>query len=98
MHLNINSILLKLDELKIIAGNTKAAIIAITKSKVDNSISDSEIEIQVYCILRCDQNRNVGGVASYVSQHLCFNLRRTAMGDIEGIFLIFCYLRQNQSL
>ena len=45
LHLNINSILPKLDELKTIAGNTKAAIIGITESKVDNSISDSEVEI-----------------------------------------------------
>ena len=73
MHLNINSILPKLDELKTITGNTKAVIIRITESKVDNSISDSEVE---------DQNRNGGGVACY----LCFNLRSTTMGDIEGIF------------
>ena len=32
MHLNINSILPKLDQLNAIAGNTKAAIIGITES------------------------------------------------------------------
>ena len=86
LHLNINSILPKLDELETMAGNTKAAIIGITESKVDSSISDSEVEIPSYCILQCDQNRNGGGVACYVRQDLCFNLRSTAMGDIEGIF------------
>ena len=45
LHLNINSILPKLDELKTIAGNTKAEIIGITESNVDNSISDSDAEI-----------------------------------------------------
>ena len=85
-HLNIDSILPKLNELKLIAGNTKAAIIGITESKVDNSISNSEVEIPGYCILRCDRNRNWGGVACNVGQHLCFNLRSTAMGDTEGIF------------
>ena len=68
------------------AGNNKAAIIGITESKVDNSISDSEVEIPSYCILQCDRNRNGGGVACYVRQDLCFNLRSTAVGDIEGIF------------
>ena len=48
LHLNIDSILPKFDELKTIAGNTKATIIGITKSKVDNSISDSEVEIPGY--------------------------------------------------
>ena len=75
LHLTINSILPKLDELKTIA-----------ESKVDNSTSDSEVEIPDYCILRCDRNRNGGGVACYVRQDLCFDLRSTAMGDIEGIF------------
>ena len=86
LHLNINSILPKLDELETMAGNTKVAIIGIAESKVDSSISDSEVEIPGYCILQCDQNRNGGGVACYVRQDLCFNLRSTAMGDIEGIF------------
>ena len=85
LHLNINSILPKLDEQKTIAGNTKAEIIGITESKLENSISDSEVEILGYCILRCDRSRNGGGVACYVRQDLCFNLRSTAMGDIEGI-------------
>ena len=58
MHLSISSILPKLDELNTIAGNTKAAIIGITESKVDNSISDSEVEILGYWILQCDRNRN----------------------------------------
>ena len=76
--LDINSILPKLD-----------AIIVITKSKVGNSISDSEVKIPGYCILWCDINRNAGEVASYLTQDLCFNLRSTVMGDIEGI--IFGY-------
>ena len=47
-----------------IAGNTKAAFIGTTKAKVDNSISDSKVEIPGYCILRYDRNRNQeGGVA-----------------------------------
>ena len=48
---------MKLDELKTIAGNTKSTVIGVTESKVDNSISDSEVEILHYCILRCDRNR-----------------------------------------
>ena len=86
MYLNINSILPKLEERKTIEGNTQAAIIGITESKGDKSISDSEVEISGYCILRCDRNRNGGGAACYVRQDLCFNLRSTAIGDIEGIF------------
>ena len=42
MYLNVNSILPKLDKLKKIAGNTKAAIIVTTEFKIDNSISNSK--------------------------------------------------------
>ena len=44
LHLHINSILPKLDELKTIAENTKTAIICITEPEVDNSISYSEVD------------------------------------------------------
>ena len=50
LHLNINGILLKLHALKTIVGNTKGII----ESKVGNSISNSDVEIPGYCILRCD--------------------------------------------
>ena len=51
LHLHINSILLKLNELKTMAGNTKAVISGITESKVGNSICNSKVEIRGYCIL-----------------------------------------------
>ena len=73
LDLNINSILPKLDELKTIAGNTKAAIIGVTESKVGNSISDSEVKNPGYCIIRYARNRNGGGVACYIRQDLSFN-------------------------
>ena len=41
--LSINSILLRFDELKMITVNTKAAIIDITESNIDNPLSDSEV-------------------------------------------------------
>ena len=63
LNLNINSIRPKLDEIKTIAGNIKAAISGITESKVGNSISNSEVEIPRYYILRCDQNRNGAAIA-----------------------------------
>ena len=51
LHRNISSILLKLNELKTMAGNTKAVINGITESKVGSSICNSKVEIRGYCIL-----------------------------------------------
>ena len=51
MYSNVSSILPKLEELKAIIGNTKAAVISITESKIDNSVSNAEIVIPCYCMV-----------------------------------------------
>ena len=43
LYSNANSILPKLDELKTILGNAKAAVISTTESKIDNSVPNAEI-------------------------------------------------------
>ena len=66
IHLNINSLLSKIEELLYIAKSTNAAIIGISESKLDASVLDSEISIYNYKILLSDRNRQGGGVACYV--------------------------------
>ena len=60
LHVNVNSIPLKIDELRYIAKFSNAVIIRITQSKVDNCILDPEIQIDNYQILRCGRNRKSG--------------------------------------
>ena len=43
MYLNINSLLLKIDELRHMARLSNAAVIGISHSKLDKSITNSEI-------------------------------------------------------
>ena len=57
LHLNVNSLLPKIDELSYVVKLSNAAAIGITESKLDNCILDSEIEIDNYQILHCDRNR-----------------------------------------
>ena len=72
IHININSRLPKIEELRRIACQSKAAVIGISESKLNNSIFDSEIEIDGYNTLRFGRNRHVGGVACYVINDLSF--------------------------
>ena len=51
LHININSLLPKTDELKCIANKTKVAIIGITESKLDHTVSDLEVNLPGYDIL-----------------------------------------------
>ena len=45
IHLNINSLLPKIDELRYIAKNSNAAVIGISETKLDNTVYDSEVAI-----------------------------------------------------
>ena len=40
LHINVNSLLSKIDELRDVVGHTKPAILGITESKLDSSVSD----------------------------------------------------------
>ena len=72
LHLNVNRLLSKIDELRYIAKRSNAAVIGTTKSKLDKCILDSEIQIDNYHIIRCDRNRKGGGVACYVRNDLSY--------------------------
>ena len=53
IHLNINSLLSKIEELGYIAKSTDADIIGICESKLDTSVLDPEISTDNYKILCC---------------------------------------------
>ena len=86
LHINVNSLLSKIDELREVVGHIKPAILAITESKLDSSVSYQEVNISGYSILRSDRNRYGGSSASYVRADLCFNKRNVFSNSIENVF------------
>jgi len=86
LHINVNSLLSKIDELRHIANRTNLAILGITESKLDNSVPNEEVNINGYSILRSDRNRNGRGVACYVRADLCFNRKNIISNSIEHVF------------
>ena len=86
IHLNINSLLPKIEELRIIAKSANAAIIGISESKLDESVLEPEIEIDNYKIIRCDRNRHGGGVACYIRNDLSYNIISVFPSEIERVF------------
>ena len=87
IHLNINSLLPKIDEVRQIAKCSKANIIGITETKLDQSISNTEIEIEGYSVIRKDRSRHGGGISCYISKNICFNEISVFNKDIENIFV-----------
>ena len=87
LHINVNSLLSKIDELRDVVCHTKPAIVGITESKLHSSVSDQEVNISSYGILRSDRNRYGRGVACYdVRADLCFNRRNVSSNSIENVF------------
>ena len=93
IHLNVNSLLPKIDEIRYIAERTKAAVIGITESKLDESIFQSEIQIDNYDLLRCDRNRNGGGVAYYIRSDISYVQKDFFPIVIENIFFKILLLK-----
>ena len=86
-HLNINSVLPKIDELRIIAKETKPSLIGLTETKIDNTVNDEEIQIPGYILERSDRNRKGGGVACYIKSDISYNVINTFSDEIENIFV-----------
>ena len=87
IHLNINSLLSKIVELCAIAKKSRAAVIGITESKLDESVTDEEINIDGYELIQSDWNRHGGGVACYIRNDISFNPRGNFSSEVENIFL-----------
>ena len=87
IHLNINSLLDKIDELRFIAEKSKPTIIGITESKIDETVSETEFDIQGYTPIRSDRTRHGGGVVLYIKEGIGFNIRDNFSNELENIFV-----------
>ncbi|CAC5378070.1 unnamed protein product [Mytilus coruscus] len=72
IHLNARSLLTKIHELQTIAFKTKAAVISVTETWFDETITNTEANIAGYTILRKDRNICGGGVCMYIKENLAF--------------------------
>ena len=86
MHLNINSLLPKIDKLRYIARLSNATVVGISESKLHKFITYSEILIGNYDLLLCDRNRNRRRIAPYIRNDLSHALKNLFSNHIENVF------------
>ena len=92
-HLNVRSILPKIEQLRIMTQQSGVDILAVCETWLDSNILDFEIRIPNYELLRHDRNRHGGGVALYIRNGLEFKPRF----DINEGFMLNVYgLKLNQ--
>lgn len=88
LHLNVRSLIHKMDEIRLLFASNKVGIISFSETWLDNSINDSEIEIENYVVIRKDRNRNGGGVCVYIRSDICYNVRTDLdHAHIEAVWL-----------
>ena len=85
-HLNVNSLLSKIDELIGITNYIRPVILSVTESKIDISVTNAEVNINGYSIIRNDRNSNGRGAACYTGNNLCFNINNIFSNSIEHVF------------
>ena len=71
-----------------LARNTRAACICMTETWLDESVFDSEVQIDSYVLRRQDRNRHGGVVCIYIRSDLSFNPRNDLSHDeIEATWI-----------
>ena len=87
VHINIISLLPKDDELWYLTKLPNASIVGIGETKLDNSFSSSEIEIEGYDLLRLDRSRRGGSVSCYIKRSLAYNHKDNFCKSTKSIFI-----------
>lgn len=75
IHLNVRSLLPKLDMVKIWAKSSDTDILVLSQTWLKKSITDKEVAIKGYNLFSCDHPRKGGGVAIYVKQKFCATIQ-----------------------
>ena len=88
LHQNARSLLPKITELKIIAAKSRAAVISVTKTWLDDSVTDGEISTNNYSIVRRDRNRTGGVVCAYIRNDFAFSIRSDLQQHNDKVLFI----------
>ena len=87
-HLNVNSLLSKIEELRTLAFNTNISVLGITETKLDSNVSNDWLKIDDYNSLRSDRNKNSGGVACCIKKNVAHNRQSISISrNMENIVL-----------
>ena len=87
IHLNIKSILPKIDETRCIAKLTNATVIGLSETKLDNAVLSSERVIEGYDLVRSDRSQRGGGVACFVKNSISYDWKPIFCINRKSIFI-----------
>ena len=75
IHLNVRSMIAKMDMIRIWAHTTDADVIVISETWLNKAVLNKDINIDGYNVYRTDRPKKGGGVAVYVKSKFHVNIR-----------------------
>ena len=83
--------------IEIFVNNTKISILAISETWLDSSVTNSEVSLDGFNIIRRDRDIHWGGVCIYIKSDLAFSERTDLQNDsLEVCWIELYFLKQNQ--
>ena len=73
--LNVNSLIMRIDEIRSLVKNENIDILAMNETKIDHKIDDRLISLDDFSLCRYDRSRQGGGVALYIRNTVRFKPR-----------------------
>lgn len=87
-HLNVNGLLSKIDFVSILIKDSNLDILALSETKLDGKINDSEINVNGFDLYRLDRDRHGGGVAVYIrNQFSSIKIRNLLNDQFESLWV-----------
>ena len=88
IHVNARSLFHKMSEIRILVQKSNPAILSVTETWFDTSVTDNSIEIEKYNIIRRDRQSRWGGVCMYIRSDLAYNRKNELENDnFEDLWL-----------
>ena len=89
--INVRSILPKIEEIRLLLSLTSLDVLTVCETWLDNSVSDTEISVSGYSIVRKDRNRHGGGVLMFLKEGIKFELvSLSSQDEVEAVFVKIC--------
>lgn len=80
VHLNIRRLMPEVEEVRWMLKNCKLGILCLTETWLDSSITDDEIKVNRYNLIRKDRNRKGGGICVFIHEDINLNVIDMSVG------------------
>ena len=88
IHLNVRSLLPKIDEIRFLVHSADLDVVCINESWLDDSVNNNEIAIVGYNVIRNDRNRHGGGVIMYIKETISYICRSDLQNQtVEAVWI-----------